>query len=54
LKKLIAILSAYAVDTIGVAGVALISYGSGCIYRPAGFIVAGAFLLTGALLHARS
>lgn len=42
------------VDLIGLAGAGLISYGSWCIFRPAGFIVAGAFMVFGAFLTARA
>jgi hypothetical protein len=41
-------------DVAGILGAASVSYGAWCIYRPAGFIVAGAFLLIGALLDARA
>jgi hypothetical protein len=40
-------------DVVGVAGAALISYGAWLVYRPAGFLVAGALLLIGAIFVAR-
>jgi len=40
-------------DLTGVAGVVLISYGAWLVFEPAGFIVAGAFLVTGAVLVGR-
>jgi hypothetical protein len=36
----------------GLAGAAFIAYGAWLIYRPAGFIVAGLMLVTGAILDA--
>ncbi|MDE1914732.1 MAG: hypothetical protein KGJ57_17465 [Sphingomonadales bacterium] len=42
-----------AVDAAAVAGAGLIAFGADLIYRPAGFIVAGGFLLGGAWLTAR-
>ena len=36
-------------DCVGVAGVIAVSYGALEIYRPAGFVVAGTFLLAWAL-----
>ncbi len=39
-------------DIVAFVGAASISYGAGMIYRPAGFIIAGAFLLAGAAIHA--
>jgi hypothetical protein len=41
-------------DVAGLAGCALVSYGSGLVYTPAGFIVGGLMLLGGALLLARA
>jgi hypothetical protein len=41
-------------ETAGIAGAASIAYGAWLIYRPAGFIVAGALLLAGSILDARS
>lgn len=41
-------------DVAGLAGVGLLSFGSWLVYRPAGFIVAGALLLTLAVLTARA
>lgn len=43
----------YVRDAIGVCGAALVAYGSWMVYEPAGFIVGGALLLVGAVLHAR-
>ena len=40
-------------DLAGLAGAGLITCGAELIYRPAGFIVAGVFLLGGAFLAAR-
>lgn len=39
-------------DIAGISGAALIAVGAGLIFLPAGVIVAGAFLLGGALLSA--
>jgi hypothetical protein len=41
-------------DVAGVSGAGLICIGVAMIYRPAGFIVAGAFMLAGAILFSRS
>lgn len=41
-------------DVAGVSGTVLVSCGAGMIYRPAGFIVAGALLIVGSLLLARA
>jgi hypothetical protein len=41
-------------DIAGLAGAALIAFGAGMIYQPAGFIVAGVLLLVGAMLDARA
>lgn len=38
------------VDVVGIVGAGLIAYGAWLIYQPAGAIVAGALLLTGAWL----
>ena len=40
-------------DLAGITGMALISYGSWLVYRPAGFIVAGILMLTFTMLSAR-
>jgi hypothetical protein len=40
-------------DLAGAAGLALVSYGSWLVYRPAGFIVCGTLLLAGSILAAR-
>lgn len=41
-------------DAIGIAGALLICHGVGLIYRPAGFIAAGAFLLLAAYFLSRA
>jgi len=41
-------------DVVGIAGAALLAYGAWLIYRPLGFLVAGALLLAGSLLLARA
>lgn len=41
-------------DVAGLLGVALISFGTAEIYRPAGLIIAGAMLLAAAFLSARA
>jgi hypothetical protein len=41
-------------DVAGVLGAALVAYGAYLIYRPAGFIVAGLFLVVGSYLIARA
>lgn len=43
-------LAALLLDVIALAGAALVTFGAWGIYRPLGFIVSGAFLLTGAIL----
>ena len=43
----------YALDIIGIAGMVLIVYGCALIYKPAGFIIAGAFLIAAGFLAAR-
>lgn len=40
------------VDAVGVVGAGLIAYGAWLIYQPAGFMVAGVLLLSGAWLFA--
>lgn len=40
-------------DLVGLFGAASIAYGAWMAYPPAGFIVAGAFAMTGAYLHGR-
>jgi hypothetical protein len=54
-RKLLGALPAAAIvrDVIGLAGAALLAYGTWCIYRPAGYIVAGALLIAGSILAAR-
>lgn len=52
MKKLLAALSLR--DVLGVTGAASFTYGAWLIYRPAGFLVAGVFLLVGAFLDARA
>ena len=42
-----------AVDAAALAGAGLVDYGVWLVYRPAAFVVAGAFLLGGAWLLAR-
>lgn len=42
------------VDAVGIAGAALIAYGAWMVYRPAGVIVAGVFLLLFAYLIGRT
>lgn len=54
MKKLLAALPTITRDVTGLAGAVLVSVGAGMIYRPAGLIVAGAFLLVGAVLDARA
>jgi hypothetical protein len=41
-------------DIIGTGGGGLIVYGAWLVYQPAGFIVAGAMLVTVAALYARN
>jgi hypothetical protein len=41
-------------DVAGLIGAALVAYGAWLIYRPAGFIVAGIFLVVGSYLTARA
>lgn len=41
-------------DAIGLIGAASISYGAWLIYRPAGFIIAGAFCVVFAVFSARA
>ncbi len=41
-------------DAAGIAGAALIAYGAWQVFRPAGFITAGALMLAGVLRLARS
>lgn len=56
-KHILAALSAIPgllVDLVGIAGVALITYGAWRIYEPAGFIVCGSFMVVFALLIGRS
>jgi hypothetical protein len=40
-------------DLAGLAGCGLVSYGTGQVYEPAGFIVAGLMLIAGAIATAR-
>lgn len=54
MKNLLGTLPVLARDAAGLLGVALISYGAWCVYPPAGFIVAGALLLIGAIFDARA
>jgi len=53
LKRLGGHLPDLARDLAGLAGAGLISYGAWIIYRPAGFLVAGAMLIVGSFLAAR-
>lgn len=39
-------------DALAVAGAASVTIGAGMIFMPAGFIVAGAFLIAGAVIVA--
>ena len=43
----------FLIDLIGLAAIALISYGTWLIYEPAAFIVAGVILLVGVILISR-
>lgn len=49
----VSFLASFAVDLVAVSGAILIVVGVAQMYRPAAFIVAGAFLLTGAWIYAR-
>jgi hypothetical protein len=40
-------------DAVGLLGCALVSAGAGMVYLPAGLIVGGLMLASGAWLHAR-
>lgn len=40
-------------DLVGLLGVALVGYGAGEIYRPAGFIVLGLLVIAGCYMSAR-
>jgi hypothetical protein len=52
-KQLLATLALVARDGVGIAGMALISYGTWCIYPPAGYITLGALLVATSFLLAR-
>jgi hypothetical protein len=41
------------IDFVGLAGAAAVAFGAWCIYPPAGFIVGGLLLLSGAVLLSR-
>ena len=43
-----------AIDLVGVAGAAAITFGAWSVYRPAGWIVGGALALVAAVLLGRS
>lgn len=43
----------YIRDAAGLCGAASVSYGAWLVYEPAGFIVGGLLLLSGALMAAR-
>jgi hypothetical protein len=53
-RKILAALPVVFRDVTGLTGASLVSYGAWLVYHPAGFIVAGALLLAGALLDARA
>lgn len=53
LPKAAQLLGAAAQDSAALAGAGLIAYGTGLIYRPAGFIVLGGLLIAGAFLSAK-
>ena len=53
LAKVVAPLPVLARDGAGVCGAALVSYGSWLVYKPAGFIMAGALLIVTCVLLAR-
>jgi hypothetical protein len=40
-------------DLVGIAGAGLIAYGASLIYPPAGWVIAGAFLIAAAVLLSR-
>lgn len=50
---LTAVVPSLAIDAVGIAGAAAISYGTWEVYRPAGIIVAGILMLMFALVMAR-
>lgn len=54
MKKLLGVLPVVMRDLSGLGGVASATVGAWQIYRPAGFIVGGLFLIAGAWLLARS
>jgi hypothetical protein len=54
MKNLRAALPTILIDIAGLTGAALVSFGAWQIYRPAGFIVGGVFLLVGSFLTARA
>ncbi len=47
-------LDSFVRDAVGLVGATLVAYGSWLVYRPAGFIVAGALLVAGSLLVAKA
>lgn len=53
LQELAARAAGWLPDALMVAGAGGIAYGAWLMYQPAGFIVAGAFLLTAGVLAAR-
>lgn len=54
MKKLLGVLPVVMRDLSGIGGVVSATVGAWQIYRPAGFIVGGLFLIAGAWLLARS
>lgn len=54
LKRLSVAWPTIARDAIGLLGAGMVSFGVAEIYRPAGWIVAGAMLLAAAFLSARA
>lgn len=53
LKKAAGSAAAWAPDVLMIGGAASVAYGSGLIYRPAGFIVAGVLVIVGGVMLAR-
>ena len=47
-----AVIPVLLIDATGIAGATLITYGGWLVYRPAGFIIAGIFMLVLAILLA--
>lgn len=54
MQKVVAAVPALCRDLAGISGAGCMTYGAWLAYRPAGFVLGGAFLITASFLLART